>query len=132
MKIKRSEMKAKLLEPWATYQHGGAAEAYAERILAEMEEAGLTWEPEAPEWPGLVVVGTRGGCMLGARGGLTDDEKERIARAWNARRPGGEMDKRLRSLVGHLIKADEGGEMLTVPDITDRIEAALRLGVEGE
>lgn len=99
----------------------------------------LTWEAEAPEWPELVrggmqtASGEYRGCLLvaaidGRRLPVEQEDGDRIARAWNARRPSGEMELCLAALCGELSQCQ--GRVPRPGETADRIRAALRLGVE--
>lgn len=123
--MKKSEMKVRLTEQLQGVRFAGAL---AESQLTLMEEAGITWDPEEPGWPELEMVRTNGGtAILDAVGpGMSDADAERIARAWNARRPGGEMEARLLDVVRRL--ADRFGH--AADDTLAAMEGALHLGVD--
>jgi hypothetical protein len=92
----------------------------AEHQIALIEQAGVAWDPEEPEWPELFFA-----CGTLGSGGklLTAEQGIRIANAWNARRPGGEMERRLR-VIAETIGEGVSGRLQR------EIEAALLLGVE--
>ena len=128
--MKRSQMKAAVLEMWGFVATPTWREQKAEQVIGLIEQAGLGWEPEEERWPELGAVVEAGQVFLDWTGpgpGLSAEAFARIARCWNARRPGGEMENRLRELQGRL--AGEGIEACVAFDM---IQAALRLGVEEE
>lgn len=106
---------------------------YAKHALGLMDAAGTPWDPEDEVWPELLALNVFDGRGVGikkGRGALAtvclDESREgtlanRIARAWNARRPGGEMEKRLKKVRDSYPEGSAGYE---------EIDDALRLGVE--
>lgn len=131
--MKKSEYERARTEHWSSVyrlQEGVSITMVIANDVAAVEALGVEWEPEEVEWPEL-RTGMRqlGGHALFPihGGGMEPDVAERVVNAWNARRPGGSMEWRLRDLVKEFCRPSVSPKSLWAARC---IEHALRLGVE--
>ena len=132
MKIKRSAMRKRVLDSITASEGAGWRGDAADSIVEDMEQNGMEFDPEGPEWPEVrpYAHGDHHWTLAPLRGGFlsywNDADAERMSGAWNARRPGGEMERRFLDLV----QALNDGDCPAPITVQGRIREALRLGVE--